>query len=364
MEERLDARLLELPPAALHELTGRISGIDEFRGWWQGRGHACPSVLTRLQERTIEVSSDISARNASRASLSPPRDRPWGQRRVGGTGSGVSATRAGHAELLRSVFRGYSDMEFGQDLILRFHSQLFRYSAAHRAHRGRYKEVPDRSPAYVRGGMESPALRPTEPHLVPREMEILVHWTTARLGSPAFHPLLVIASFLLEVLAIRPFADGNRRMSRILAGFLLLQHGYAHVPYLSLDAIVADREMDYSLALRRAQAKRNTLDPDIMGWLRAFLDVLQTHALELRSLLEGRPREDHLSGNQQAVLSLLDRHGEVSIRLVRRELGIPRDTAKQVLARLHEWNLVRRMGAGRAARYLRTPLLPGEEPLS
>src|SRR3990170_6221573 len=211
MEERLDARLMELPPAALHELAGRISGIDEFRGWWQGRGHACPSVFTRLQERTIEVSSDISARNASRASFSPPRNPPWGQRRVGGTGSGVSASRAGHADLLRSVFRGYRDMEFGQDLILRFHSQLFRYSAAHRAHRGRYKEVPDRSPAYVRGGMESPALRPTEPHLVPREMEILVHWTTARIGSPAFHPLLVIASFLLEFLAIRPFADGPRR---------------------------------------------------------------------------------------------------------------------------------------------------------
>src|SRR3972149_5817676 len=105
MEERLDARLLELPPAALHELTGRISGIDEFRGWWQGRGHACPSVLTRLQERTIEVSSDISARNASRASLSPPRDRPWGQRRVGGTGSGGSATRAAPAEPLRAGFR-------------------------------------------------------------------------------------------------------------------------------------------------------------------------------------------------------------------------------------------------------------------
>src|SRR4030067_623168 len=150
MEERLDARLMELPAAALHELAGRISGIDEFRGWWQGRGHAFPSVLTRLQERTIEVSTDISARNASRASFSPPRNPTWGRRRAVGTGSGVRASRA----------------------------------------------------------------RPAAPHLVPREMENLVHWTTARLGSPAFHPLLVIASFLLEFLAIRPFADSDMRMRR------------------------------------------------------------------------------------------------------------------------------------------------------
>src|SRR3989304_1902068 len=106
MEERLDARLMELPPAALHELVGRISGIDEFRGWWQGRGHACPSVLTRLQERTIEVSSDISARNASRASFSPPPPPTWGRRRVGGTGAGGAAAGAGAAGPLRSVFRG------------------------------------------------------------------------------------------------------------------------------------------------------------------------------------------------------------------------------------------------------------------
>src|SRR3972149_5994259 len=105
MEERLDARLMELPPAALHELAGRISGIDEFRGWWQGRGHACPSVFTRLQERTIEVSSDISARNASRASLSPPRDPPWGQRRVGGGGGGGAAPRGGRARRARAGVR-------------------------------------------------------------------------------------------------------------------------------------------------------------------------------------------------------------------------------------------------------------------
>ena len=60
MEDRLDARLTELPPPALHELVGRISGIDEFRGWWLGRAYAFPSILARLQERTIEVSAGFS----------------------------------------------------------------------------------------------------------------------------------------------------------------------------------------------------------------------------------------------------------------------------------------------------------------
>jgi len=359
MQDRLDARLTELPPLDLHELVGRISGVDEFRGWWQGRVPAFPSILARLQERTIEVSAGISARSAGRRSFPSPRERPWGRRPEGGAQSGEAASKAGYAELLRSVFRGYRDMEWGQDLILGFHAHLFRYSPADRAHRGRYRAVPGKAAAYPLERMESPALRPAVPHLAPGKMDLLSRWTAARLGTRAFHPLLVIASFLLEFLAISPFADGNRRMSRILASFLLLRCGYAHVPYFPLDAVIAEREMDYSIALRRAQAKRNIPRPDIMPWLRAFLEALQAQADELRALLEGRPSEDLLSGNQRAVLSLLDRHGEVSIRMVCRELGIPRDTAKQVLARLHERNLVRRAGAGRAARYIRAPLLPG-----
>ncbi len=359
MEERLDARLRELPPAALHELLVRISGIDEFRGWWQGRAHAFPSSLPRMEEKTIGVSADISARNASRPSYAFPPNRSWGQKRSSGSDTVVSTARAGYADLLRSVFRGYREMEFGTDLILRFHAQLFRDSPSDRGHRGRYRAVPARSSAYSTVGMESPALRPAEPHLAPAKMESLTGWTASRLGSRTFHPLLVIPSFLLEFLAICPFADGNRRMSRILSCFLLLRCGYPHIPYFPLDAILANREIGDSFALRRAQAKRNLPRPDIVPWLRAYLEVLQAQSTELRTLLEGHPREDLLSGNQRAVLSLLDRHGEVSVRLVHRELGIPRDTAKQVLARLTERNLVRRAGAGRAARYLRAPLLPG-----
>src|SRR3990170_5803845 len=148
MEDRLDARLTELPPLDLHELVGRISGVEEFRGWWQGRAHAFPSILARLQERTIEVSAGISARNAGRRTFSSPGERPWGRRPESGAQSGEAASKAGYAELLRSVFRGYRDMEFGLDLILGFHTRLFRLSPADRGHRGRYRAVPDRAAAY------------------------------------------------------------------------------------------------------------------------------------------------------------------------------------------------------------------------
>lgn len=357
MERMLDARLLGLPPSAIHELVLRIAAIEELRGWWQGRGHPPPSVLARMREQAIGESAAVSLRDIPSYS-SRPGSLSWTGRQAGGSRTRESALGKGHAELLRSVFDGHRDLEFGQDIILGFHGRLFLHSPSDRPHRGRYRPVSRKSLSWIRGRPEPLALRPTDPHLIREEIELLVRWTESRLRSRAFHPLLVIPSFLLEFLAIRPFADGNRRLGLVLAVRLLLSCGYGHVPYLSLDRFFADRDMDCSVALREAQSKRNLPRPDISAWLGIFLDVLEAHGSSLRALLEERPRVEVLSGNQRDALELIDRHGEASIRLVRRELRIPRDTARQVLRRLLELNLVRRAGAGRAARYLPSPPYP------
>ena len=39
-------------------------------------------------------------------------------------------------------------------------------------------------------------------------------------------------------LAIHPFQDSNGRLSRVLTTLLLLQAGYAYVPYSSLESII------------------------------------------------------------------------------------------------------------------------------
>lgn len=54
------------------------------------------------------------------------------------------------------------------------------------------------------------------PFDTPREMEALVAWTRKTLDEEALHPLLVAAVFVVTFLAIRPFQDGNGRLSRVL----------------------------------------------------------------------------------------------------------------------------------------------------
>ncbi|MGE5189008.1 MAG: Fic family protein [Gemmatimonadota bacterium] len=337
MQDRLDARLKELPAAAVHGIIARIAEIDEFKGWWGGRDLPAPAILARLKKRAIAASADL----ASHVGRGVPPD---------------PSRAAGYAEVLRAVFDGHADMALGEELVLRLHGRLLRYSARDQGTRGTYKTVPNRATAIPHRGIEAVALRPTDPLLTPQEMRAATGWAVSRLASRAFHPLLVNAGFILEFLAIRPFADGNGRLSRILTTLLLLKSGYAFVPYASLEKAIADRRTEYYLALRRSQANRNLPRPDISPWLAAFLDAVRAQARGLKEAVSGRPAESLLSENQLAVLDLLQRNREVTNRLVCRELGIPRDTAKQVLARLTGLNLIQRAGAGRAARYRKAPL--------
>jgi Fic family protein len=135
---------------------------------------------------------------------------------------------------------------------------------------------------------------------------------------------------------------------------LLLRSGYAYMPYASLEAVIAERKTEYYLALRKSQASRMLQRPDMGPWSTAFLGALRAQAAGLRAILERRPGEELLSQNQKGVIGLAERHREITNRIAAGELGIPRETAKQVLNRLVALNLLERIGAGRATRYRRT----------
>lgn len=63
-------------------------------------------------------------------------------------------------------------------------------------------------------------------------------WIGQERGKPHLHPLLIISIFVVAFLEIHPFQDGNGRLSRSLTALLLIQSGYACVPYSSLEVFM------------------------------------------------------------------------------------------------------------------------------
>lgn len=354
-EARLDSRLTGLTPESMHRLIVLVGRIDELRGTWSALRFPPRSVLEQMRRRVTEQSATASVRIADISRGAPVRQE---SRRTLPAGSPAPSLKAGgeahrkaYVEVLDRVFREATSMKFSGELILQLHAELLKYSPGDWSHRGKLRTLAD-SPAPAQRGGAALGLHSTAPHMLAVELRGAVDWTVARLGSSDFHPLLVIASFILEFLAIRPFADANARTSRILTSSLLLHCGYPQVCFASLESVIAERWTEYYLALRRSQARRNLPRPDVTPWLFAFLDAFLVQSERARQAIV-TPATEALSENQLAVLALLDQHRTVTNRLVCQELRLPRETAKQVLNRLLALNLVQRAGAGRAVRYVR-----------
>jgi len=261
-------------------------------------------------------------------------------------GQTVREPTARYLDLLELVLKEWSEIVFCEGLVLDLHGKLSSTTGP-----GTYRTERVQRPLSRRRSFELLALDPSNPERIAGEMLGLIQWASQELESRASHPLWVIANFLPEFLAIQPFVSGNHRVARVLTNLLLMQNGYSYMPYASLEKAIADRRAYYDIGLRTAIVSRKMPRPDISTWLEEFLQVLRAQASELRRATERRPQVDLLSENQTRVHGLFGLYPEVTVRLAVSELSLSRDTAKQVLSRLHSLGLVERLGCGRAARY-------------
>jgi len=98
-----------------------------------------------------------------------------------------------------------------------------------------------------------------------------VTWFQDQRASGRLHPLLLIGLFVVVFLEIHPYQDGNGRLSRVLSTLLLLQAGYAYVPYSSLESVIELNKETYYLALRQTQGSIRSDSPNWQPWLVFFL---------------------------------------------------------------------------------------------
>ena len=221
-------------------------------------------------------------------------------------------------------------------------------------HRGVYKKKENTVGVLGKDGKIAKILFETTPaSLVAKEMQELVEWTRDAFEKSRFHPLLIIANFIVEFLKIHPFEDGNGRLARVLTNLLLLRSGYTFVQYVSHEQIVERRKDEYYIALRKSQETFRTDHDSIAPWLNFFLSVVKEQASKALSYLEEEKFEDILSPKQYAVWQYLSRVGEASRGTIAKATGIVEVTVRQALNRLIALGKIKRIGQGRGTRYVK-----------
>ena len=348
MNKRFDKRIFLTP-----EIVQKIARIDELKGLWRGSAKMSPHILKQLKASVIITSTGASTRiEGARMSdedvarlirgikTKPPKGRD-------------AEEVAGYADLLGRIFDNHKTFKLTEGYILQFHEIMLHFSTKDQGQKGKYKSTDNIVVARKDGAEDVVLFRPTPPYLVKKEIDDVLVWTNKAFQKNDLHPILVIANFIFEFLAIHPFHDGNGRLSRAFTNLLLLQSGYSYVPYVSLEEIIEDRREAYYLSLRGSQRHHKTEREDISTWILFLLEALLTQAEAARRLIEDKDPEQVLSERKISVLGFFDDHKMLSPKTIFEllEEQLPMPTVKQSLARLVKLQLIKRVGQGRATRY-------------
>ena len=335
------------------EILSLIAQIDEFKGVWRTLGTLAPDRLSALR-RVATIESIGSSTRIEGSKLSDREvERLLSNLVIQSFETRDEQEVAGYAELMDLVFESWPNIPFNENHIKQLHQILLRHSDKDSRHRGEYKTNSNSVAVFDENGNQIGIVFETAtPFNTPHLMAELVTWVKDEREQKTLHPLLIIAIFVVVFLEIHPFQDGNGRLSRVLTTLLLLQSGYAYVPYSSLESVIELNKEAYYLALRQTQGLIRTDTPNWQPWLVFFLRSLADQVRRLEKKVE---REKivmtSLPEISLHIVEFVREHGRITIGNAIKLTGISRNTLK-----VHFRNLVQRghltqHGSGRGVWY-------------
>jgi Fic family protein len=161
---------------------------------------------------------------------------------------------------------------------------------------------------------------------------------------------LVIAAFVLDILCIHPFADGNGRVARLVTTHLLQRTGYRVGRYVSVEQLIFETKHDYYGALAAStQGWFDDGNHSAWPWIGYLLGRLDTayerFAARVAAGTSGGTKQDRVRD-----FLLLRSPTPFTIADIRRNLpGVSDNTIRLVLAQLKNDRLIANDGTGRRA---------------
>ncbi|WP_132585124.1 Fic family protein [Paralcaligenes ureilyticus] len=335
------------------EILGLIAGIDEFKGAWRALGTLAPDRLSALRRVATIESIGSSTRIEGSRLLDRDVERLLSNLQIKSFETRDEQEVAGYAEVMELVFSSWQDIALTENHIRQLHRDLLTHSDKDAWHCGNYKTTPNSVAAFDEHGKPLGVVFETAaPFDTPRLMAELATWFNEERGTGRLHPLLLIGIWVVVFMEIHPFQDGNGRLSRVLTTLLLLQAGYAYVPYSSLESVIEQNKEAYYLALRQTQGSIRTDAPDWQPWLAFFLRVLSEQVRRLERKIE---REKlvlaKLPGLALQIVEFTREHGRITMAEAIRLTGGNRNTLKQHFRMLVEQRHLIQHGGGRGTWY-------------
>lgn len=318
------------------EILGMISRIDEFKGSWRALGTLAPERLKALRHVATIESIGSSTRIEGSKLTNSQVEALLAKLEIQSFETRDEQEVAGYANVMELLFSSWESIPFNENHITQLHRDLLAHSTKDERHRGKYKTHSNTVAAFDAEGKQVAVVFETAtPFDTPRLMQELVEWVRYMRSTESLHPLLIVAVFVVVFLEIHPFQDGNGRLSRVLTTLLLLQAGYAYVPYSSLESVIEQNKQAYYVALRQTQGTIRTEEPNWQSWITFFLSSLCS---QIKNLEEKMANEHLLLATLPAIavqlIDLARKQGRITLIQAVELTGANRNTIRANLKKL------------------------------
>jgi Fic family protein len=302
-----------------------------------------PEVLKALRDQAIvqsvESSNRIEGVTVGAGRLRPlvlgnarPKDRP-------------EEEIAGYKSALDWIFTSRRPIEISPKTILRMHSLA---QGGMSGDAGKWKSKDNEIIELRPNGERVVRFVPTGARKTPGAVRELCeeYFEAAERG---LHPeLLLIASFVLDLLCIHPFRDGNGRVSRLMTTLLLEENGFAVARYISLERLVEENKDSYYRSLHDSSLGWHESTYDVLPWWNYFLFIVNHAYREFAQAVESREAGP---GKTEIVREVINgTEGKFALSEIRAQLpSVSEQLIKKVLQQMKAEGLVRLSGHGRGA---------------
>jgi Fic family protein len=256
---------------------------------------------------------------------------------------------AGYRAALDYLYQeGWGPLNVG--LLLHLHRLLFQYTLVPG---GQFKATENRVVDVLPDGTRMDRFMPVSARLTPVYVEELIALYTAAQRSGRHHPLILAGLFVLDLLTIHPFFDGNGRIARALTNALLQAEGYDVTRYVSLEATIASSPDAYYASLQESTMGWHEGQHDPWPWLRYFMRVVASSYERFSVFAEGSRSG---GSKQDRVRNHVLHHAPQSFQItdIRAALpGVSDQTIRLALNQLRVAGLVDITSSGRNATWVR-----------
>jgi Fic family protein len=302
-----------------------------------------PEVLKALRDQAIvqsvESSNRIEGVTVDANRLRPlvlgnarPKDRP-------------EEEIAGYRKALDWIFTSRSPIQVLPSTILKMHSLA---QGGMTGDVGRWKSRNNEIVEIRPDGERVVRFVPTSAKETPDAIERLCREYRETAEAELLPELLLVGSFVLDLLCIHPFRDGNGRVSRLMTTLLLERSGFVVSRYVSLERLIEGSGESYYRSLLESSQGWHDSNHDIVPWWDFFLSIVNRAYREFSEAVESRKAGPGKTELVRAAILGMD--GQFSLSEVRAQLpSISEQLIKRVLQQMKADGRLKLYGRGRGA---------------